>query len=67
MPLDAGLATLKAVLPAMAWVARERGEENFDIMVSKGMKPVLPGLKRLGLSLWDETEDPNVLMFRRKF
>ena len=65
-PLDVGLATLKAVLPAMAWVARERGSGEFDVMLPSGVKPLLPGLKRLGLFLWDETEEPNVLVFRKK-
>jgi len=65
-PLDVGLATLKALLPAMAWVARERGWEEFDLMLPSGVKPLLPGLKRLGLFLWDETEEPNVLVFRKK-
>ncbi|NJE01545.1 GNAT family N-acetyltransferase [Thermococcus sp. JdF3] len=65
-PLDVGLATLKATLPAMAWVARERGWEEFDLMLPSGVKPLLPGLKRLGLFLWDETEEPNVLVFRKK-
>ncbi|NJE60300.1 GNAT family N-acetyltransferase [Thermococcus sp. 21S7] len=65
-PLDVGLATLKAMLPAMAWVARERGREGFDVMLPSGVKPLLPGLKRLGLHLWDETEEPDVLVFRKK-
>ncbi|ASJ12991.1 GNAT family N-acetyltransferase [Thermococcus thioreducens] len=65
-PLSTGLACLKAMLPGMAWVAREKGRGEFDIMIPSGMKPVLPGLKRLGLFLWDETEEPNVLVFRKK-
>lgn len=65
-PLDVGLATLKAMLPGMAWVARERGREEFDVMLTSGVKPLLPGLKRLGLFLWEETEEPNVLVFRKK-
>ncbi|ASA77949.1 GNAT family N-acetyltransferase [Thermococcus sp. 5-4] len=65
-PLDVGLATLKATLPGMAWVARERGREEFDIMLPSGVKPLLPGLRRLGLFLWDETKEPNVLVFRKK-
>ena len=65
-PLDVGLATLKATLPGMAWVARERGVEEFDVMLPSGVKPLLPGIKRLGLFLWDETEEPNVLVFRKK-
>ncbi|GAB6134727.1 GNAT family N-acetyltransferase [Thermococcus prieurii] len=65
-PLDVGLATLKAMLPAMAWVAKERGRESFDVMLPSGVKPLLPGLRRLGLFLWDETEGPNVLVFRKK-
>ncbi len=65
-PLDVGLATLKAMLPAMAWVARERGREEFDVMLTSGVKPLLPGLKRLGLYLWEEAAEPNVLVFRRK-
>ncbi|NJD99705.1 GNAT family N-acetyltransferase [Thermococcus sp. LS1] len=65
-PLDVGLATLKAMLPAMAWVAMERERESFDVMLPSGVKPLLPGLKRLGLLLWDETEEPNVLVFRKR-
>ena len=65
-PLDVGLATLKAMLPAMAWVTEKRGEKSFDVMLPSGVKPLLPGLKRLGLYLWDETEEPNVLAFRKK-
>ncbi len=65
-PLDVGLATLKAMLPGMAWVARERGREEFEVMLPSGVKPLLPGLKRLGLFLWEETEEPNVLVFRKK-
>ncbi|WP_456367670.1 GNAT family N-acetyltransferase [Thermococcus sp.] len=65
-PLDVGLATLKAMLPAMAWVSGERGRESFDVMLTSGVKPLLPGLKRLGLYLWDETDEPNVLVFRKK-
>jgi len=65
-PLDVGLATLKAMLPAMAWVARKRGREGFDVMLPSGVKPLLPGLRRLGLHLWDETDEPNVLVFRKK-
>jgi len=65
-PLDVGLATLKATLPGMAWVAREREREEFDVMLPSGVKPLLPGLKRLGLFLWEETEEPNVLVFRKK-
>ena len=64
-PLDVGLATLRATLPAMAWVAKERGLEGFDIMLTSGVKPLLPGLKRLGLFPWEETEEPNVLVFRK--
>jgi len=63
-PLDVGLATLKALLPAMAWVARGRG--NFDVMLPSGVKPLLPGLRRLSLHLPDETDEPNVLVFRKK-
>ena len=65
-PLDVGLATLRAMLPAMAWVSGERGRESFDVMLPSGVKPLLPGLKRLGLYLWDETDEPNVLVFRKK-
>jgi len=65
-PLDIGLATLKSMLPAMAWVAEERGKGEFDVMLPSGVKPLLLGLKRLGLYLWDETEEPNVLVFRKK-
>ncbi|NJE77100.1 GNAT family N-acetyltransferase [Thermococcus sp. ES12] len=65
-PLEVGLATLKATLPAMAWVARERDREEFDVMLPSGVKPLLPGLKRLGLFLWDEAEEPNVLVFRKR-
>ncbi|QDA31801.1 GNAT family N-acetyltransferase [Thermococcus indicus] len=65
-PLDVGLATLKAMLPAMAWVANERNQKEFDLMLPSGVKPLLPGLRRLGLHLWDETEEPNVLVFRKK-
>ncbi len=65
-PLDVGLATLKAMLPAMAWVSRERDRREFDVMLTSGVKPLLPGLKRLGLFLWDETKGPNVLVFRKK-
>ncbi|WP_099212001.1 GNAT family N-acetyltransferase [Thermococcus henrietii] len=65
-PLDVGLATLKAMLPAIAWVAEERGRESFDVMLPSGIKPLLPGLRRLGLTLWDETEEPNVLVFRKR-
>lgn len=63
--LDTGPATLRAMLPGMSWVARERGKEEFDVMLPSGLRPVLPGLKRLGLFLWDETEEPNVLVFRK--
>ncbi|NJF25016.1 GNAT family N-acetyltransferase [Thermococcus sp. Bubb.Bath] len=65
-PLSAGLGCIRAMLPAMAWVAREKRREEFDLMLTSGMKPVLPGLKRLGLFLWDETEEPNVLVFRKR-
>ncbi|NJE04958.1 GNAT family N-acetyltransferase [Thermococcus sp. M36] len=65
-PLSTGLACLRTMLPGMAWVAREKGRKEFDLMIPSGMKPVLPGLKRLGLFLWDETEEPNVLVFRKK-
>ncbi|WP_457741866.1 GNAT family N-acetyltransferase [Thermococcus sp.] len=65
-PFDVGLATLKAMLPAMAWVAEERGRKSFDVMLPSGVKPLLPGVKRLGLFLWDETEEPNVFIFRKK-
>ena len=65
-PLDVGLATLKATLPAMAWIAKERDREGFDVMLPGGVKPLLSGIKRLGLFLWDETEEPNVLVFRKK-
>ncbi len=64
-PLSTGLGCIRAMLPAMAWVAKERGREEFDLMLPSGMKPVLPGLRRLGLFLWDETEEPNVLVFRK--
>ncbi len=66
-PLDIGLATLKAILPAMACVAKEMGKKTFDVMLPSGVKPLLPGIKRLGLFLWDETDGPNVLVFRRPF
>ncbi len=64
-PLSTGLGCIRAVLPAMAWVARGRDREGFDLMLPGGMKPVLSGLKRLGLFLWDETDEPNVLVFRK--
>ncbi|MEO2151404.1 MAG: GNAT family N-acetyltransferase, partial [Thermococcus sp.] len=54
------------MLLGMAWVARERGREEFEVMLPSGVKPLLPGIKRLGLFLWDETEEPNVLVFRKK-
>ncbi len=54
------------MLPAMAWVARERGVKEFDLMLPSSVKPLLPGIKRLGLYLWDETEEPNVLVFRKR-
>ncbi|NJE85653.1 GNAT family N-acetyltransferase [Thermococcus sp. CX2] len=62
-PLSTGLACIRTMLPAMAYVAKERGEW-FDIMLPGGMNPVLLGLMGLGLKLWDETEEPNVLVFR---
>ncbi|WP_297464668.1 GNAT family N-acetyltransferase [Thermococcus sp.] len=65
-PLDVGLATLRTMLPAMAWVSGERDRESFDVMLTSGVKPLLPGLKRLGFYLWDETDEPNVLVFRKK-
>ena len=65
-PLDVGLATLKLLLPAMAWVARERRSGEFDVMLPSGVKPLLPGLRRLGLHLWGETDEPNVLVFRKR-
>lgn len=65
-PLDVGLATLRAMLPAMAWVAEKKGKESFDVMLTSGVKSLLIGLKRLGLHLWDETEEPNVLVFRKR-
>ncbi|CAB50107.1 GNAT family N-acetyltransferase [Pyrococcus abyssi] len=65
-PLDVGLPLLKLMLPGMAWVARERGEEEFEVMLPSGVKPLLPGIKRLNLYLWDETENPNVLVFRKE-
>ncbi len=65
-PLSTGLGCIRVMLPAMAWVAGEKGREEFDLMLPSGMKPVLPGLRRLGLFLWDETEEPNVLVFRKK-
>ncbi len=65
-PLSTGLGCIRAMLPAMAWVAGERGREEFDLMLSGGMKPVLPGLRRLGLFSWDETAEPNVIVFRRR-
>ncbi|WP_297068994.1 GNAT family N-acetyltransferase [Thermococcus sp.] len=64
-PLSTGLGCIRAMLPAMAWVAREKGRAEFDLMLPSGMNPILPGLERLGLVLWDETEEPNVLVFRR--
>jgi N-acetylglutamate synthase-like GNAT family acetyltransferase len=65
-PLDPGPAVLKALLPAMAWVAKERGEEEFSLMLSSAIKPVLPGFKRAGIRIWDDAEEPNVLVFRKK-
>ncbi|WP_010477519.1 GNAT family N-acetyltransferase [Thermococcus zilligii] len=64
-PLSTGLGCIRAMLPAMAWVAGEKGREEFDLMLPEGMKPALPGLKKMGLFLWDETEEPNVLVFRK--
>lgn len=63
-PLSFGLGCIKAMLPAMAWVAKER-DEVFELMLPASMMEVLPGLKGLGLSLWDETDEPNVLVFRK--
>jgi N-acetylglutamate synthase-like GNAT family acetyltransferase len=65
-PLDPGPAVLKALLPAMAWVARERGREEFNLMLSSAIKPVLPGFKRTGIRIWDDSEEPNVFVFRKK-
>jgi N-acetylglutamate synthase-like GNAT family acetyltransferase len=65
-PLDPGPAVLKALLPAMAWVAKERGKEEFDLMLSSAIKPVLPGFKRAGIRIWDDAEEPNVLVFRKR-
>jgi N-acetylglutamate synthase-like GNAT family acetyltransferase len=65
-PLDPGPAVLKALLPAMAWVTKERGKEKFDLMLSSAIKPVLPGFKRAGIRIWDGSEEPNVLVFRKK-
>ncbi len=64
-PLSTGLGCIRAMLPAMVWVAEKNGRDYFDLVLPSGMKPVLPGLRRLGLLLRDETEEPNVLVFRR--
>ncbi|ASJ02465.1 GNAT family acetyltransferase [Thermococcus profundus] len=65
-PLDPGPAVLRALLPAMAWVAKERDKEQFDLMLLSAIKPVLPGFKRAGIWIWDGSEEPNVLVFRKK-
>lgn len=41
-PLSFGLGCIKAMLPAMAWVAKDR-DEAFDLMLPASMREVLPG------------------------
>lgn len=64
--LDPGPAVLRELMPAMGWVAKERGFDHFDVMIPSAMGAVLPSLRRIGFELWDETEEPNVLVFGRK-
>ncbi|MDK2982803.1 MAG: hypothetical protein PWP49_494 [Thermococcaceae archaeon] len=65
-PLSTGLENMRTMLPAMTWVAKEKGNEVFEIMLPSDVKPVVPDLKKLSLFLWDETNEPNVLVFRKK-
>ena len=64
--LDPGPAVLRELMPAMGWVAKERGFDHFDVMIPSAMGAVLPSLRRIGFELWDETEEPNVLVFGRR-
>ncbi|AFN03746.1 MULTISPECIES: GNAT family N-acetyltransferase [Pyrococcus] len=65
-PLEPGPAVLKALLPAMAWVAREKDKEEFNLMLSSSIKPVLSVFRRIGVYIWDDAKEPNVLVFRKK-
>ena len=64
--LDPGPAVLRELMPAMGWVAKELGKEEFSVMIPSAMRMVLPSLRRIGFRLWDETDEPNVLVFRKK-
>ncbi|WP_297417240.1 GNAT family N-acetyltransferase [Thermococcus sp.] len=64
--LDPGPAVLRELMPAMGWVARELSLDGFDVMIPSAMGAVLPGLRRVGFELWDDKDEPNVLVFRKK-
>ena len=64
--LDPGPAVLRELMPAMSWAAKELGSDHFDVMIPSAMGAVLPSLRRIGFELWDETGEPNVLVFGRR-
>ncbi len=63
-PLNVELVSLKTTPPAMAWVARERGREKFEVMLPSGVKSLIINLK--SLNIWNENEEPNVLIFQER-
>ncbi|HII61351.1 GNAT family N-acetyltransferase [Pyrococcus horikoshii] len=65
-PLEPGPAVLRVLLPAMAWVAKEKNREEFSLMLPSSVKPVLPVFRRIGVHIWDNAKEPNVFVFRKK-
>jgi len=63
-PLDVGLIKIKATLPTMAWVARERGREEFEVMLPSGVESRSINIKSLNIR--NETEESNVWVFRNR-
>ncbi len=65
-PLSVEPDIIAAMLPAMAWVAKEKGLEVFYVVLPEELGREIPSLREFGLQTWGDVEGPNVLVFRKE-
>ena len=65
-PLSNDPSLILRMLPAMAWVARERGLKTFYVVIPEELGSEVPSLEKFGLKRWGGIEGPNVLVFRKE-
>jgi len=64
-PLTLEPKKLESLLPAMAWIARERGSERISVIIPEKAREALQTLEALGFKAWRTSGEPNVVVFRK--